>query len=133
MANELTNAIKSAASKVAQYVDDLSRMTVETRYVDLEAQSLTFDTAKAVARTDLRMDGDCTTVLPMRQDALGAQSLDGELFQAHQQVVATAIEYRARMIGSLMGLFRPGSQSAPAPQMPSPTFPPQTTDGLPKG
>ena len=128
MAKELNNAIKSAAAKVSQYVDDLSKMTVETRSVDLETQSLTFEGSKVVARTELSMDGDCTTILPTRMSAAGEQAIDGEMFQAHQQVVATAIEYRARMMASLMGLFGlPGAGPVP------PTLPKPPSGGVPQG
>lgn len=126
MANELTNAIKSAATKVSSYIDDLSKMTVETRCMDLNTQSLTFEGSKAVARTDLSMDGDCSTILPTRLNVTGEQAIDAEMFQAHQQVVAMAIEYRARMLASLTGMFGMPSAPLPAP----PTLP---TGGLPKG
>ncbi len=101
MANELNNALKSAAEKIVKYVDDISTMTVETKFVDINGD-VNFDTAKPVARTEIRLDGDCATVLPLRKNEAGVLTVDGDLFDMHQRNVATAIDYRARMMESLL-------------------------------
>ena len=36
MANDLENSIRSAAEKVAAYVDNIATMTVETKYVKVD-------------------------------------------------------------------------------------------------
>jgi hypothetical protein len=102
MANELNNALKTAAEKIVKYVDNIATMTVETRYVDLSGDSVDFAAAKPCARTEIRLDGDCATVLPMRRNEAGVYSVDGDLFDMHQRNVQTAIDYRARMIDSLL-------------------------------
>lgn len=118
MANGRSNALKSAAEKVARYVDDVATITIETRFVDLSDRSLDFDKTMVAARTELRMDGDCTTILPARSnpDQPGQFIVDADLFDVHQRVVATAIEYRARMLGSLLQVFLPqGAAQAVTP------------------
>ncbi len=107
MANELNNALKSAAEKIVKYVEDISTMTVETRYVDVSSD-VDFTTAKPVARTEIRLDGDCATVLPVRRNDAGVYSVDGDLFDMHQQNVATAIDYRTRMMQSLLQTLKQG-------------------------
>ncbi len=102
MANEINNALKSAAGKIAKYVEDVATMTVETRYVDLGGTAVDFDKALPAARTEIRMDGDCSTVLPVRKNEAGAFIVDGDLFEMHQQNVATAIDYRTRMMDALL-------------------------------
>jgi hypothetical protein len=103
MANELENAIKSAASAVAQYVKDAAVLTVETKFI--EAGKGTFDDfgkALPLARTVIRLDGDCETIAPLRKTEAGAMEVDSGLLELHQVNVNTAIEYRARILNSLL-------------------------------
>lgn len=103
MANEVENAIKSAATSAAQYVKDAVVLVVETRYVEIGGQGVDFTKAAPAARTVIKLDGDCETVLPVRQGAAGVLEIDTGLFELHQQNVNTAIEYRARILNSLLG------------------------------
>ena len=105
MANEINNALKSAAQKIAKYVDNVATMTVETRYVDL-GETVDFGKALPAARTEIRLDGDCATVLPVRKNEVGTLLVDSDLFAMHQQNVATAIDYRARMMDALLQTFK---------------------------
>lgn len=110
MANEFSTALKNVATSIAQYVKDASIMQVETRYVEIgEAGSADFDSAKPVARTIIKLDGDSETILPMRKNEAGANVVDTELFELHQENVLTAIEYRASILDSLLGILK-GSQ-----------------------
>jgi hypothetical protein len=43
----------------------------------------------------------------MRKDEAGALAVDAIVFELHQQNVQAAIEYRARMMSSLLGVLRP--------------------------
>ena len=65
MASEMREALKSAAEKIAKYVEDVAEMAVETHYVELGAAS--FDQAKLAARTIVKLDGDSQTVVPMQK------------------------------------------------------------------
>src|SRR5512143_1982689 len=102
---ELKDALKAAAEKIAQYVQDAAEMAVETRYIEMGSDS--FDDAKLAARTVVKLDGDSQTVLPMRKGEAGALVVDTTIFELHQQNVQAATDYRARMMDSLLEVLRP--------------------------
>ena len=103
MPNEYEVALRNAASSVAKYVQDAATMLVETKYVELgEDGAQSFDDAKPVARTVIKLDGDSEAILPMRPNESGALEVDLTLFDLHQQNVATAIDYRARILNALL-------------------------------
>jgi hypothetical protein len=107
MANEFENAVKNIATSVAKYVEDAATMMVETRYVEIGTdETPDFDTARPVAHTVIRLDGDSETVVPMRQGTSGALEVDTSLFDLHQENVTTAIEYRARILNALLGTIQ---------------------------
>ncbi len=101
MPSEFDIALKNAATSVARYVQDAAEMLVETKYVDLDS-SVDFESAKPVARTIIRLDGDSETIIPTRQGETAAQEVDLTLFDLHQQNVTTTIEYRARILNALL-------------------------------
>lgn len=104
MPNEYEMALRNAASVVAKYVQDAASMLVETKYVEVgESGDANFEAAKPVARTEIKLDGDSEAVLPMRRNETGALEVDVNLFELHQANVATAIEYRARILNALLG------------------------------
>lgn len=106
MADDLETTLKNIASQVAGYVKDVATLTVETRVVRVDADTVTdFSQARAAARTVIRLDGDSETVLPL-QAGEGGLTVDKGVFELHQRGVETAIAYRAKMLESLLGLFR---------------------------
>jgi hypothetical protein len=112
MPNEFETALKNIAASAAKYVQDAAELNVETRYVDVSIDGTPdFDKARPVGRTIVRLDGDSETVVPMRKAAGGALEVDSALFELHQQNVATAIDYRARILNALLsalpGRLRP--------------------------
>jgi len=113
MANDVREAIKSAADQIAKYVQDAATMTVETKYVEMGAAG--FDDAKLAARTIVKLDGDSETVLPMKKNEAGPLEVDTVVFELHQQNVQTAIDYRAKILNSLIGLLRGGGTPPAAP------------------
>ena len=103
MANELDNAMKGAAAAVAEYVKDAAVLTVETKFIEAGKNDFgNFDKALPLARTVIRLDGDCETVAPLRQTETGSLEVDTGLLELHQVNVNTAIEYRARILNSLL-------------------------------
>lgn len=107
MAIDLETSISNAAEKVVGYIGDISTMTVETKYVKLGASGdVDFSTAKPVARTIVKIDGDCEAVLPVHVSDAGVLTLDNDLLDLHQRNVSTAIEYRARLLDSLLGVLK---------------------------
>lgn len=103
MPNEFETALKNTAASVAKYVQDAATMQVETHYVDIGGDGTPdFEQAHPVARTIVRLDGDSETVVPMRKGTGGALEVDSALFELHQQNVATAIDYRTRILNALL-------------------------------
>lgn len=86
MANDTDSLVKNTLAKVAEYVKEVATMTVQTEYTRVDAgENANFDQAKPAALTVIKLDGDCRAVIPN---------------------VATAIEYRARIIDSLLSAFQ---------------------------
>ena len=107
MANDTDSLVKNTLAKVAEYVKDVATMTVQTEYTRVGgAEAANFDEAKPAALTVIRLDGDCRAVIPMREATAGQLEIDSELLNVHRQNVATAIEYRARIMDSLLGAFQ---------------------------
>lgn len=103
MATESQFSLRQLVDRVARYVDDAATMTVETRYVQVAATGdADFATAKPVARTTVRLDGDSDAVVPVRAGEGGGLELDAALLELHQRNVETAIEYRARILNALL-------------------------------
>ena len=100
---ELKEALKSAADKIAKYVEDAASMTVETRYVEVGAAS---DESKMLARTIVKLDGDSETILPMKPGPDGLLVVDTVVNEMHQENVQTAIDYRTEMLERLLGVLK---------------------------
>ena len=94
MATDLQNSIRNAAERIVQYIDDASSMTVETKYVIVDAAGdIAFDQAKPLARSDMALDGDSDSIVPMRLTEAGRLDLDASLLELHMANVETAIQY----------------------------------------
>ena len=104
MASELENALKSVAAQVSAYVKDVATLTVETKYAVVGAGGA--DEVHAIAKSVIKLDGDSETMVPMRPGGAGQLEVDTALFDVHQRNVNTAIEYRARIIASLLDGLR---------------------------
>jgi hypothetical protein len=105
MASDIEAALREVGNSLAAYVKDAASMTVESRYVHVSLeQDADFEQSKALARTIIRLDGDSEMIFPLRQGDDGYLEADNPLFGLHQQNVATAIEYRARMIDALLSV-----------------------------
>lgn len=107
MATDLENSIRNAAQKVAEYVEDVSTMTVETKYVMVAADGdVAYDQAKPIARTVIKIDADSESIVPMVEGTTGRLEIDNALLDLHVANVAAATEYRARMLDILVGLLK---------------------------
>ena len=101
---ELKEALKNAAEKIAQYVEDASEMAVETSYIEMGAAA---STAKLAARTVVKLDGDSTNTVPLKKGADGEMVVDTVMYELHQQNVQAAIDYRAEMLERLLSIIAP--------------------------
>jgi hypothetical protein len=106
MSNELTNSLKTVAEKVAGYVGEAAKLTVVTQYVEIGANAVDFKESHPAAQTVIQLDGDCASVVPMRRAASGNLEVDADLFSLHERNVATAIDYRTRMMDALLSTFK---------------------------
>ncbi len=107
MASDLENSIRTAAEKIAKYVSDVATMSVETKYVEIgDGATADFSQARPVARTVIRLDGDSDGVVPMEQAESGRLEVNADLMDLHHRNVATAIEYRARLLDALLSVLR---------------------------
>jgi len=99
---ELKEALKSAADRIASYVDNIATMTVETSYVELDGNP---DQPKLAARSIVKLDGDSQTTLPMKKGPDGILVVDTIVNEIHQQNVQAATDYRTKMLERLLSLF----------------------------
>ena len=104
MANEFELALRQAAMTVARYVENVAKMRVITQLRRRRpGGDAGFETAKPIARTTVKIDGDCEAVVPVRVTEGGRYEIDAALLELHQRNVDTAIEYRARILDALLG------------------------------
>lgn len=106
MPNELTNSLKSVAEKVVGYVGQVAELKVETEYIEIGSDVVNFTQARPAASTIIKLDGDCKSVIPVRRAATGALEVDADFFALHERNVATAIDYRTRMMEALLQTFK---------------------------
>jgi hypothetical protein len=103
MANEITQALKNTATKIAEYVDNIATMSVQTDYVLVEGGA---NPPQLVAKTTVKLDGDSTNTVPLVKGPDGNLTVDQELFDIHKANVATAVDYRSRMIAALLNALQ---------------------------
>jgi len=108
MANEMNTALKAAADKIASYIGNMATLTVETRFVDVGDGPADFAAAQPAACTVIRMDGDCSAVLPMRRNTAGVLEVDVVLFELHERNVTAAVDYRDKMMTALLSTIKSG-------------------------
>ncbi|MCX4241076.1 hypothetical protein [Paraliomyxa miuraensis] len=101
VATEIKGALRTAADKVSQFVGSVAELKVETR--TLEAG--TGAESVLAARTIISLDGDNLSEVPATKNAEGRWELDTVLHGLHMRNVEAAIEYRSRMVGSMLALF----------------------------
>ena len=112
MAKDIENALKSVANQIAKYVEDAAEMRVETLFVVVDtgaSAASNFDQAKPAAMTVVKLDGDSQTTVPLRQGEDGLE-VDEDLLDVHERNVATAIEYRASMLETLVAALQAAVQ-----------------------
>jgi hypothetical protein len=104
MPSDLTNSLKAVAEKVSDFVSKAAELKVETYYVEVggAAAVVNFDAASPAASTLIQLDGDCKSVIPVRRNQAGELEVDSDLFALHERNVATAIDYRTRMMDALL-------------------------------
>lgn len=102
IATEIKGALRTAAEKVSQFVGNAAELKVETRTLEPGAGAA----SQLAARTVISLDGDNLSEVPATKSAEGKWEVDTVLHGLHMRNVEAAIEYRARMVGSMLALFR---------------------------
>ena len=97
---DIETALNKIAGKLVEYVEDAATLNVVTQSVDIN-KSTDFKDAKPVARTEIKFDGDSTTVVPVRSTPNG-EEIDNALFNLHGQNVSLAIQYRQNILNALI-------------------------------
>jgi len=100
-ANDMKEALKGAAESVRKFISDIGELKVETRVIEPGQKE-----SELAASTVIRFDGDNTSVVPATRNGAGRWEVDATLYDLHTKNLQSAIEYRSRMIESLLGLFR---------------------------
>ena len=109
MANEVTNSLRTAAERIVQYIEDAVELKVQTGYVSMGTDlsgDVTFDTAKPIAITVIKLNGDSRAAIPVRENSDGELEIDTALLELHQRNLDSAIEYRDRILHALFGLLQ---------------------------
>jgi hypothetical protein len=101
--NEVRDALKSSAETIAKYVKDVATLSVTTY-----TQEVGNGSAGPVpaAKTTISLDGDNSSVLPTQKNEAGRLEVDAAIYELHTANVKSAIEYRARMLQSMLELLR---------------------------
>jgi hypothetical protein len=103
MSTNLNTSLRNSAAKISQFVENAAEMSVETKFVVVSDTGAT--EAKQAAKTVVKLDGDSETTVPLQEGDGGRLEVDVDLYAVHERNVATAIEYRARILQALMGAF----------------------------
>jgi hypothetical protein len=100
---EIKEALKNVATEVAKYVKDAATLTVKTQTVEVGAKA---EPALA-AESTIRLDGDSTTTLPVSTNDFGKSEVDSVIYDIHMQNVQAAIDYRSKIIQSVIDVLLP--------------------------
>ncbi len=99
---EIKEALRSAADTVAKYVRDLGVLNVETHTVEVGPAN----EPVLVARTVIKLDGDNNSMIPGVRNEQGKFEIDTVLYDLHMQNVQKAIDYRSKLMDSMLALLR---------------------------
>lgn len=103
-------SLRAAVDKISHYVEDVATLQVETRYLVIGDDGalptgangkVDFAQANAAAFSEIKIDGDCYTVVPIRKNANGEFVFQEALNQVHDRNVAAAVQYRKDIVSAL--------------------------------
>jgi hypothetical protein len=102
---EIKGALRASADAVSKYISDAAVLQVETRTI--EAGST--EESVLAARTVIRLDGDNLSEVPAAKNAAGRWEIDTVLHDLHMRNVEAAVNYRSRMVESMLTLLGSGA------------------------
>lgn len=106
VATEIKEALRTAADKVSQFVGDAAVLKVETRTIEAGSAA----ESVLAARTVISLDGDNVSEVPATKNETGKWEIDTVLHDLHMRNVQAAIDYRSRMVESMLGLLGSGGE-----------------------
>jgi len=101
VATEIKGALRNAADQVAKFVSDAAELKVETRTLEAGSKAESI----LAARTIIKLDGDNLSEVPASKNAEGKWEIDTVIHDLHMRNVQAAIDYRARMVKSMLTLL----------------------------
>jgi len=101
-ATEVKEALRAAADTISKYVRDVAELRVETKTVEVGSGQ----EPVLAAQTIIKLDGDNSTSVPTTKSPTGKLEIDTVLYDLHMQNVHAAIEYRTRLVGSMLRILR---------------------------
>ncbi len=109
MAKNLETTVRSVALKLAKALEDAAQLRVETRCIVLSGEDADIgegEKGRLIARTTMQLDGDSEVVVPVNRAEDGELKKDDDLLELHLRNVSTALEYRSRILDSLLSIVR---------------------------
>ena len=100
---EIKEALKNVANEVAKYVKDAAELKVQTKTIQIGSNA----EASLAAESIIRLDGDSTTTLPTSTNDFGKSEVDSVIYEIHMQNVQAAIDYRSKIIQSVIDVLLP--------------------------
>jgi hypothetical protein len=100
---EIKEALKNVADEVAKYVKDAATLTVQTKTTQVGSGA----EATLAAESVIKLDGDNITTLPVSTNDFGKTEVDSVIYEIHMQNVQAAIEYRSKIIQSVIEVLLP--------------------------
>jgi hypothetical protein len=100
-ATEVKEALRAAADTISKYVRDMATLTVVTQTMEVGSGQ-----AVDAARSEIKLDGDNSTTIPVTKSATGKLEVDTVLYDLHMQNVKAAIDYRAQLMISMLRILR---------------------------
>ena len=101
MAEEWENSVKAAVQKLAEALQDAATLTVNTEYIEAASPGGS-QTAPFKLSTAIHLDADSDSSVPVRRVGGVGLEVDMPLYQIHESNVKAAMEYRMRMLTTLL-------------------------------
>jgi hypothetical protein len=112
---EFKETLTKVVNAIGDAVKDAATLTVETWYVTIDGEEgATGAAAKAdfeskkrpLARTEIRWDADCVSVIPLRKGAGDQLEVVQDMLDTHNHNVETARKYRSDVMNTFLSLVR---------------------------
>lgn len=99
--NDVKEALKGATESIRKFITDVGELRIETRVIPPGQKD-----SELAASSVLKFDGDNTSVIPVGKTEAGRFEVDAALYDLHLRTLQAAIDYRTKVLASLVGLLR---------------------------